>query len=324
VIEENPSKQSKEGSEQSSDSVAGSTQPSAIDSTGGNPAIKNPPGEPAKPRKILVEIERDNEFNAFETESLELSRNTLKLGNNQARFTVWAIVVAAIAATLVLVQIQVASHSNQILATQTESAIAGASQSDVVTRAQLKIAQQQVKALQDQVDAIKLQMRQDQRPWIEVRDNGGPKVDATEASWSLRFANVGKTPARNFKSVFWLTKATNGATLNLDAWRAYKSGISPVPFNMAFTGVIFPNHAIDSLAHKVGEKKKGVAINIPFSTSDIEELKAGNAYVLVYGELKYWDTFGVLHWTKFCMWHGIIEGNFTAAQCTEYNDVDKN
>src|SRR5258705_11922534 len=69
---------------------------------------------------------------------------------------------------------------------------------------------------------------------------------------------------------------------------------------------------------------KGIHIEpLKVSESMFRQLKAGTAYILVYGKLEYDSVFGAHHWITFCQSSGPTD--FThPKECVDYNDVDNN
>jgi hypothetical protein len=163
--------------------------------------------------------------------------------------------------------------------------------------------------------------RADQRPWMKGSRNGSFQIDASNANVSLRFTNIGKTPARNFKVVCFFKKVSNYSSPNLDTWRSPPGE----PSTISEIGTVFPNDFIDVIDNRMVSKSQTEVVSAPFSAADLEELQKGNAYVVAYGEVRYSDVFGIQHWTKFCDWTDLVPGGtYTAAMCSRYNDTDDN
>lgn len=131
-----------------------------------------------------------------------------RLSNFERKIALIGIGLAAITAALFYVQLNEMTKQTQILATQSESANAGAMMDEMNTRKQLAIAQQQVEAAgrqanaaQHSVKAIQNEMEVSERPWIAISDAkiASPiSIDREgHASTNLNFniSNTGKTPA---------------------------------------------------------------------------------------------------------------------------------
>jgi hypothetical protein len=311
MIEENPGHDSKKGSEQSSGSVANPPAETPIDKTSGKPSGKSGEEKPKQPRKLLVEIAKGDELAPFEKETLRVAKQTYRL-------TLWAIVIAAVGAAFVLEQLQQMTWNNQILAGQSESAVAGAVESERNTRAQIN-------AMQDQVDAIKRQMRQDQRPYIEVI-LGGPGPDKefginmpnNVLHLPLKMTVLGKTPAKHVHGRLFLevVKVNQDPLLEKNT----------APALDTFSGIVFPNvpqevHAIRMKAkrgNKLGEFDLA-------KDSEASDLLAYRSYLAAYGTYTYDDAFNIQHWTKFCVtFHAKSPVEYPIPGCVRYNDVDNN
>jgi hypothetical protein len=196
MIEENSSNQSEQCSEQPANTDLGSTQIPSVQDIGSNPA--NPPADrkPKQPKKIIVEVIRDEELKPFEEETLKIARDARDIANNQTRLTVWAVVVAAIAGMLVLGQIQESTWNNQILAAQTESAIQSASESSIATRKQLEMTDKQIQIAQRQIALSEKVFEASERPYIGV-DQISMSGDSTKnkINFVATIKNFGSNPA---------------------------------------------------------------------------------------------------------------------------------
>ncbi|HXM95758.1 MAG TPA: hypothetical protein VOA64_16150 [Candidatus Dormibacteraeota bacterium] len=324
MIEENSSNQSKQNPEQPSGGVTSPSRPSSIDNTGGKPTNDDPGSKPKQPRKFLVEIIGDDELKPFEQETLRLARETLKLGKRQASFTIWAIGVAAIAAAFVYGQIWQATWNNQILASQSESAVVGAIETERNTRAQLKIAQTQANAAQESVKAIQRQMRQDQRAWMTISsgntDFAKKTVESKEVlvTIPITITNTGKTPAKRVVTEIVVENVSMSKAPSFSYVVARTTDVG---------GAILPNaaHQIAVQPLEFVPETKEFRTK-PLSDLEYQELLAGKSYMATYGRIEYKDVFGVKHWFKFCSLALLSPKNVTMAPkaCADYNDVDNN
>jgi len=289
---------------QATENAAGTPEPPAVE-------------KPKQPRKLVVEISKDDQLTPFEVETLALARQTAGIAQRQERFTFWAVVVGGIAALLVLVQIMEMSLSNQILATQTESAIVSANQADLFTREQLKVSQQQVKAAQDSVIAVQNQVAQEQRarlvfdpPAVSTKYIVGQPIALT-----ILVKNIGRTPARNYvgRAIIEIVKQGHPPTFS------YRRSQM---FNRA--GAVFQNFGIpfQILTTKDNPQLESRAEPAPLSEADFENVHSGKAYIAVYGRFDYQDIFGKPHWLTFCFYEDPSGTPVSAYKCTQYNDVD--
>src|ERR1700693_4923092 len=83
------------------------------------------------------------------------------------RLTAFGIVLAIATGAIFYAQLKWMAAQTQIMASQFEGAHAGGLMDEHNTRRQLGIAQEQAKAAQESVTAIRAQMRQDQRPLLK-------------------------------------------------------------------------------------------------------------------------------------------------------------
>lgn len=280
-------------------------------------------GAPPRPQQPnTTESELVRELQPFE-------RKTLKLG-------VFAVVGAFVTAVLFLIQIKVTSHQNQILSSQAISGVAQAIAEERNTSQQLKLLRKQAKSAQGQVDAIKRQMRLDQRPWLYISNaiqlvfEVGKPVGA-----AIQIKNVGKTPAEQVYAVFVLEKVKNGVHPNFIKHPAH--GVETLvwfrdmtrPRSYLYTGAIFandPSHQVQ--VDWLRAKAQGGTETINFSTQDYDDTAvSGSYYFALHGVAVYRDVFNIEHWTQVCGW-GVPSGgrshNYTAADCGNYNQVDSN
>lgn len=181
-------------------------------------------------------------------------------------------------------------------------------------------AKQQADAAQGSVKAIQTQMRQDQRPWMGVIENGQLVVNDKGVSFPIRFGTTqgSKTPARDVRAMFILKPVLNRKPLNLKPWYQLRG-----PADAQLAGIMFPSQATD-LTVKYRDPKTAKAI--PLSIEQTRQLTQGESFIVIYGAVRYRDTFGNQHWTQFCDWKFVkaIPEGYTASDCTEYNNTDDN
>jgi hypothetical protein len=200
------------------------------------------------------------------------------------------------------------------------------------TEKQLDLAQKQVGAAQDSVKAIQRQMTQDQRPWVSLNLNWpsvkGPKgeplgtlVQVTEnepLSVPVQITNTGKTAARNVHASMFVdvVKTDEEPRLNSSKDRAWKFE----------SGTLFPNTPSGFLAYRQEPNKNALEAFSVLTPTENQELKNGQAYLSIHGEIKYEDVFRNHHWTKFCFWFPmtLAPKYYTAQDCAKYNGVDNN
>jgi hypothetical protein len=170
-------------------------------------------------------------------------------------------------------------------------------------------------------------MRKDQRPWIKVsQKQPGITIAAGQPlSATLELVNIGKTPARSVLAVVFVEIVDNNGSPRLIyfdvPWKEARH------FSRASTGVLFTDQTLDAQTSRQGPKSGGSADeaqDVPLSPDELKKMDDGRAYVAVYTLVVYKDTFDRDHWTTFCGWKGTRSGSYTAAECTNYNNVDNN
>jgi hypothetical protein len=99
-----------------------------------------------------------------------------------------------------------------------------------------------------------------------------------------------KTPALLVRAVFSLEK------LDITQQPTFKA-----PANKVTTGAIFPTDA-PSIAVSWLRRPNldSDAQPATVSSEDLKDWKAGKIYFALSGEVKYWDIFGIEHWTHYC------------------------
>lgn len=324
MIEEDSNQNSKQSSQQSSDADPKSAAEPSADKPVSNPNEPSPQIQPKQSRKLLVEIVKDDELKPFERETLELARQTLGLSRSQTRLTIWAIVIAAIAAAFVWAQLKQMTWNNQILASQSESAVAGAIESERNTRAQIKVAQDQATAAQESVKAIQKQMRQDQRAWMHFSEtkitmtaNAQGEVDVTVP---LTMFATGKTPAKKVRMEFAMEIVKNE-----------QNGITGFPYAYIprlqdTTGIIVPGEPQSTFTVHLLKGIKGtqLAETRLLSVNEYQDLVKGKTFLIVYGRIRYRDIFNIPHETRYCHFLSPSGKDAYASRCTEYNGIDDN
>lgn len=206
-----------------------------------------------------------------------------------------------------------------ILNDQAKQAAADSIEAGKRVERQLDLAGKQVKAAQDSVNAIKQQMRQDQRAWMSVAVTGAPVPGAKQGTITFKIAenrpieiplqlmDIGKTSARSVEAVFFVEVVKNGQLPRLDSPRKMaESGFS--------SGILYPNIPYESSAFR----------GRPIDRAEQEDLIAGRAYIAVHGRVDFRDVFKVRHWTKFCLWVPLANAQYTSRECAQYNNVDNN
>jgi hypothetical protein len=202
-----------------------------------------------------------------------------------------------------------------------------------------RATQQQVRAAQDSVKAVKRQMRQDQRPWIKV-ELGDPTPSGyietrTEIGGPfklpVRLSNTGKTPAQRVYAIVFLRIVQVGNEVKLprfpppwgreiDIRKLKKQTMSATGIT---SGTIFPGSHITEDVTRM-ETVDGRDRPQLFSATEAADLTHQNAYIVIYGQVRYFDGFGVRHWAYFCTDFFANGKNANFIKCSNFGDNDSN
>lgn len=150
-------------------------------------------------------------------------------------------------------------------------------------------------------------MRIDQRAWINVQ----VKIDQLEAGQPLqgtvKFTNTGKTPAQKVAGTGSIQKVANSKPPKVEGLHETVS-----------SGSIMPG---GELLLPVTSRDDKSVINL--TKTDIEELRSGKAYIAILGKFGYDDIYDTHHWIKYCLWKDFSAGTYSAAECVNHNEIDK-
>jgi hypothetical protein len=272
----------------------------------------------------------EEELELFERESLKISKEMLKISRFTYRVAIFAFLAAAAAAIFIGIQMKIMSDQTQILASQSESASAGGLMDGMNTRRQLDIGERQADALQDQVtataqatqesvSAIRRQMRQDQRAWMEVSFT--KPAHPTEIgigvplAYPLRIRDTGKTAAIHVK-----------AYLQLEIVPRYHCPKMLYSRFNTNAGLLYPDMPLDGDAMTYDLSPGNSPVQpVPLNKQEFLCLRDAKCFVIFFADVRYLDIFGVKHWTHFCEFDPVrIKGGVTAKKCTDYNGADNN
>lgn len=158
--------------------------------------------------------------------------------------------------------------------------------------------------------------RIDQRAWIKI-EHVLEEITENKPLWvKIHVTNTGKTPAKRVDGLFWLQKVASQASPNF---------ASPGGAHQAsFTGILLPSSPINVRAARFTEQTPDIFNPPNLTKSDVEDIKYGRAYIAIFGKVTYFDIFDIPHWITFCGWEVRANGNYSAMECAEYNNIDKN
>ena len=211
-----------------------------------------------------------------------------------------------------------------ILNTQAQQAAADSVEAGKKVDSQLGIARQQAQSAQDSADAVKTQMRVDQRAWISLggTSRSGIKSDNTFAvgqpfTVTISIRNLGKTPATNTQTGIIIEPRMKG-----DKPRFEREAKVAVP-----TGTILPNVEIYNsptltMCSRVNTNTGETLAKFPcaLTQDEYDAVMSGSQIIYVHGRVTYDDVFNHSHWFTFCYFMG---ANDTWAMCPGGQRVDK-
>jgi hypothetical protein len=150
-------------------------------------------------------------------------------------------------------------------------------------------------------------MRVDQRAWINVQIKITKLEEGQPLQGMVTFSNTGKTPAKKV-----------GGTGSIQKVAANKSPKVQGFHDTVISGLILPG---GELPLPVTSRDDKSAINL--TKTDIEELRSGKAYIAILGKFGYDDIYDTTHWIKYCLWKDFSAGTYSAAECVNHNEIDK-
>jgi hypothetical protein len=255
---------------------------------------------------LLVRVIEDDDLDAFERKTLKYAKAGFAVG-------VVTIVLAGLTALIFYGQFKEAASQTDLLQIAAKQARRGSVAAGLRAQQEIAVLQAQATAAQDSVKAIQRQMRQDQRAWIKMAPNPkDEKLTLTKGisvKYPIRVTNIGKTPAKNVEVhlVAEILRSTEGASLR------YKKNHERVVI-----GILFPSDFDDMDAFLLNPDKPGISDLPLLQHSQLESLKDGSTYLVIFGTAKFVDVFGTHHWVRFCTWHNFSAqpGTYHAQACT--------
>ncbi len=151
-------------------------------------------------------------------------------------------------------------------------------------------------------------MRIDQRAWLNVKI----EIDQIEAGQPLhgivKVTNTGKTPAKKVRGTGSIQKVSNNKSPKLEG----------LLIDTTFTGLIPPGGELPLSVTSHDDKS---VINL--TKTDIEDLRSGKSYIAILGKFGYEDIYDTPHWIKYCLWKDFSAGSYSAVECVNHNETDK-
>jgi uncharacterized protein YhhL (DUF1145 family) len=201
--------------------------------------------------------------------------------------------------------------------------------------------QKQAKASQDSVAEVERQTRLDQRPWIKFQ-SGGPSPDRSFASAigqplrvPIRFINIGKTAALRVKGMIIVEIVPMGKdppipndiaaiTAEGQASPPRSYFIKKIPGTQYESSIVYPGDPADTIAIRSKFIANGRIDNPPFTLEEAKSFQGGKLYLAIWGEIWYFDIFGIEHWTKFCSLANSGGNPIEGEKCAKFGGVDNN
>ncbi|HEY3936896.1 MAG TPA: hypothetical protein VGL97_05675 [Bryobacteraceae bacterium] len=174
-------------------------------------------------------------------------------------------------------------------------------------------------AAQGSVNAIKAQMRTQQRAWLQINSTAPNIPDDGPIRIAIQVENIGNTPATGIRGDVVVTVHKRDEMPRF----IYKGQ----PRYRITQGLLFPHKNIDVTyeALRKGAKKPDVIL---FDSTLKQETKAGTSYIVAHGYIRYVDAFKQHHWLKFCdvmrVNPDILDNPKAYKECVAYNSVDSN
>lgn len=280
-----------------------------------NDDSKENAGESNQIPLFRVDVVKDESLSGFE-------RRTILLGRAGFWVAVITIGLGVVTAVIFWNQFREMAGQTDMLSISAKQARRDSAESDLRAQQQIAALQAQVNATQESIKAIRRQFRQDQRAWITVDPISMPTsfgVNNTVTS-TITVTNIGKTMAREVVVHARLELVKNGDDPAL--WY-------PAGHQGGFIHALWPNKPQEfPVEWRLGKKVKGGVLVTTFrlSATDLSNLIAGKSYFATYALIRFKDTFGVKHWVHVCAWkaYGPEYPGVTALKCTQYNDADNN
>jgi hypothetical protein len=234
--------------------------------TGGEPASNHPENQQAQ---TIDAVERD--LNKFERKILTAT---------------WVgVIAAAITGAFIYSQFRAMTDQNQILSSQSIAAVAGAIESERITREQLRIAQAQAEAAKVQGQIMRQQLDLSERPWIvsefaptyfQFKEDGG------FLGLRITLTNIGHSTAESITA--WTTLSVNDRTWVAEGETNCGYPKLPVNKNDRAGAVLFPGQQYTFEQPAVARKE---AIEKALANGDFKDMHMVSIHVLTCIDYRY-------------------------------------
>ncbi len=191
-----------------------------------------------------------------------------------------------------------------------------------IAQEQTRAAQRQAKAAQSGIELVQRQMRQDQRAWLTINFGDIPGIaEGKPLSIPIKITNTGKTAAMEFAAQIAVRRIEN----TVEAGAKLDFGFE-FPHMAETSSLLLSSDPPDVRSvmevERVGPNGQIVPHNL--SGAEVNRLRSGEDFVLVYARLTYKDIFGVAHATNACHFSSPSGRNVYARKCSNYGSMDNN
>lgn len=177
----------------------------------------------------------------------------------------------------------------------------------------------QLFSMQDSVNVSRETMRLDERAWIRPDLPNVFPFENNQIPATIKVSNIGKTVATHIIGHVIGTTFENGEHPALDQYGAGYAHMN------AYIGALYPGEGpwpipivISKYSDKTGEQPSPIVPTMDFQ----HRLQQNKTYILLFGEIRYCDVFGVAHWVKFCNGSGNALSLDGIKECIYYNRAD--
>ena len=140
---------------------------------------------------VRVEIVDSEKLSQFE-------KKTIRVGFGGVVIAALSLLAASGAAELIFQQFKEMAAQTELLSRAEKQARRDSAEASITAAKQLSIAHQQATAAQQEVSAVSLQMRMDERAWLPIANTNLTSFDSTAGiDFHFDIIDTGKTPARH-------------------------------------------------------------------------------------------------------------------------------
>jgi hypothetical protein len=168
----------------------------------------------------------------------------------------------------------------------------------------------QLREMQKQTKAITRQMLISERAWITPSVAIDNTIERNRPfGVEIHMENTGQTAAKQVHSQVVVKIVPSTQTPVFDYDHAVINRLQ---------GLMFPKSTNDQLVGIENDSPQ------PLTEIDFERLQDGDAYVVTYMRIDYFDVFGKARWLTTCYWHGFKEhAVYYSRDCVRYSNVDE-